>query len=186
MPDSGDVTQLLAAIGHGGKDALDRLLPIVYDELRHLARRQLRSERSDHTLATSDLVHEAYLKLGGLDHIEWKNRAQFFAIAARAMRRVLVDHALARQAAKRGGARRKVALEDDMWITDQQADQMLALDEALTAMERTNERLVRIVECRYFAGLTIEETAELLGISPATVKRDWLLARAWLNRECSA
>lgn len=185
MPDPGDVTRLLAQLEHGGRDALDQLLPVVYDELRGLARRHLQSERPDHTLATGDLVHEAYLKLEGIDHVEWKNRTQFFAVAARAMRRVLVDHALARRAVKRGGARRKVPLEDYMLVAGHDAEDLVELDTALTALERRNPRLVRVVECRYFAGMSVADTAEVLGISPATVKRDWTLARAWLNRELS-
>jgi RNA polymerase sigma factor (TIGR02999 family) len=183
MSDSGDVTRMLRQLGHGGRDALDHVLPMVYAELQRLAQRQLRGERGDHTLQTTDLVHEAYVKLGGLDRIEWKNRAQFFAIAARAMRRVLVDHAASRRAAKRGGARRKVPLDEAMLRVGGEADEMLALNDALSHLERVDPRLVRIVECRYFAGFSIEETAEALEISPATVKRDWTVARAWLHRE---
>jgi RNA polymerase sigma factor (TIGR02999 family) len=164
---------------------LDPLLPVVYAELERLAQRQLRSERSDHTLQTGDLVHEAYLKLGALGHIEWQNRAQFFAIAAQAMRRVLVSYALRRTRSKRGGKRRRVPLDDAMIVTEAQSEDVLALDEALSQLEGINERLSRIVECRYFAGLSIEESAEALGISPATVKRDWTMARAWLHRALS-
>jgi RNA polymerase sigma factor (TIGR02999 family) len=185
MPQQGDVTQLLAELGHGGRDALDRLLPVVYAELQRIAHRQLQGERSDHTLATTDLVHEAYLKLVGLERIEWKNRAQFFAVAAQAMRRVLVDYAISRRAQKRGGNQRKVPLDEAMLVAEQQADELLALHDALTELEAINPRLARIVECRYFAGMSIEDTAEALGISPATVKRDWTLARAWLHRELS-
>jgi RNA polymerase sigma factor (TIGR02999 family) len=185
MPQRGDVTQLLAELGHGGRDTLDRLLPIVYAELQRIAHRQLQGERTDHTMATTDLVHEAYMKLVGLDHIEWKNRAQFFAVAAQAMRRVLVDYAISRRAQKRGGERRKVPLDDAMLVAEQQADELLALHNALIQLEGMNQRLGRIVECRYFAGMSIEETAEALGISPATVKRDWTMARAWLHRELS-
>lgn len=183
MRDEGDVTRMLAEVRRGGRGSLDRLLPLVYGELRRLAQRQLRSERSDHTLQTGDLVHEAYLKLGALGHIDWKNRAQFFAVSAQAMRRVLVDHALRRSAGKRGGKRRKVPLDEAMIVSEQQADDVLALHDALTKLERVSERLSRIVECRYFAGLSIEETAEALAMSPATVKRDWTVARAWLHRE---
>jgi RNA polymerase sigma factor (TIGR02999 family) len=183
MSDSGDVTRMLRQLGYGGRDALDHVLPMVYAELQRLAQRQLRGERGDHTLQTTDLVHEAYVKLGGLERIEWKNRAQFFAIAARAMRRVLVDHAAGRRAAKRGGERRKVPLDEGMLMVEEQADEVLALNDALSRLERADPRLVRIVECRYFAGLSVEETAEALEISPATVKRDWTVARAWLHRE---
>jgi RNA polymerase sigma factor (TIGR02999 family) len=185
MPEYGEVTRLLLQHGHGGRGALDRVLPVIYAELQQLARRQLRGERGDHTLQTADLVHEAYVKLGGLERIEWKNRAQFFAIAAQAMRRVLVDHAAGRRAAKRGGGRRKVPLDEAMLVLEEQDEEVLALNAALFELEKVNPRLVRVVECRYFAGLSIEETAEGLEISPATVKRDWTLARAWLNRELS-
>jgi RNA polymerase sigma factor (TIGR02999 family) len=160
----------------------------VYAELQRLAHRQLYGERRDHTLQTTDLVHEAYLKLDALGHIQWKNRAQFFAIAAQAMRRVLVDHAVRRQAAKRGGKRNRVPLDDAMIVSEARSDDVLALDDALSELEATGgigERHARIVECRYFAGMSIEATAEALEISPATVKRDWTMARAWLHRTLS-
>lgn len=185
MSDHGEVTRLLQELGHGDR-AVDRLLPLVYDQLKLLAQRQLRAERGDHTLQPTDLVHEAYLKLGALERIEWKNRAQFFAIAAQAMRRVLVDYALSRRAAKRGGERRRVELDEAMLTSDEQAEEVLALHDALSRLEAMNPRLVRTVECRFFAGLSIEETAVATGTSPATVKRDWAVARAWLNRELSA
>lgn len=185
MTEPGDVTQLLAELGHGGRDTLDRLLPIVYSELQRIAHRQLYGERPDHTMATTDLVHEAYLKLVGLERIEWKNRAQFFAVAAQAMRRVLVDYAISRGAQKRGGTRRRIALDDAMLVAEQPADELLALHNALTELESIDPRVGRIVECRYFAGMSIEETAEALDISPATVKRDWTIGRAWLHRELS-
>jgi len=183
MPEQGEVTRLLAELSHGGRDALDRLLPLVYEELQQVAHRRLENERADHTLATTDLVHEAYLKLVGLQEIEWKNRAQFFALAAQAMRRILVDHAVRRKAQKRGGDRRKVSLDEVNLPVEQSADEFLALDDALQRLAAMDERHARVVECRYFAGMTIEETAEALGVSPATVKRDWTLARAWLHRE---
>jgi RNA polymerase sigma factor (TIGR02999 family) len=157
----------------------------VYAELQRLAHRQLYGERRDHTLQTTDLVHEAYLKLDGLGHIQWKNRAQFFAIAAQAMRRVLVDHAVRRQAAKRGGKRDRVPLDDAMIVSEARSDDVLALDDALSELEGIDERHARIVECRYFAGMSIEATAEAMEISPATVKRDWTMARAWLHRTLS-
>jgi RNA polymerase sigma factor (TIGR02999 family) len=183
MGDDGEVTRVLAEIRRGEHDNVDPLLPIVYAELQRLARRQLRGERGDHTLQTSDLVHEAYLKLDALGHIQWKNRAQFFALAAQAMRRVLVDHAVRRQAAKRGGKRRRVPLDDATIVSDEQSDEVLALNDALFELEAIGGRLARIVECRYFAGLSIEATAEAMEISPATVKRDWTMARAWLHRK---
>lgn len=182
MSDPGEVTRLLQELGHGAR-AVDHLLPIVYDQLKQLAQRQLRGERSDHTLQTTDLVHEAYLKLSGLERIKWKSRAQFFAIAAQAMHRVLVDYALSRRAAKRGGGRHKVPFDEAMLVSAEQAEEVLALHDALTGLEQMQPRLAQIVECRYFAGMSIEETAEALDISPATVKRAWTLARAWLNRE---
>lgn len=186
MHRQGEVTRLLAELSHGGRDAMDQLLPLVYDELRRIAHRRLWGERADHTLVTTDLVHETYLKLVGLEEIEWRNRAHFLAVAAQAMRRVLVNHAVSRKAQKRGGERRKVPLDEVVLRADQPAEELLALDDALRRLEAINERHARIVECRFFAGMSIEETADVLDISPATVKRDWTLARAWLNRELSA
>jgi RNA polymerase sigma-70 factor, ECF subfamily len=185
MSQQGEITRLLAELSHGGRDALDQLLPLVYEELQRIAHRRLQNERSDHTLVTTDLVHEAYLKLVGLDHIEWKSRAQFFALAAQAMRRILVDYAVRRKAQKRGGERRKVSLDEVSLPIEQRADELLALDDALQRLAALDERHSRVVECRYFAGMSIEETAEALGVSPATVKRDWTLARAWLHRKLS-
>jgi RNA polymerase sigma factor (TIGR02999 family) len=182
MSNHGEVTRWLLELGRD-RDAVDRLLPVVYEQLQRIAQGQLRRERSDHTLQTTDLVHEAYLRLSGLDRIEWRSRAQFFAIAAQAMRRILVDHALSRRTAKRGGGRQRVPLEESMLVAAGQEEEVLALHEALSALERLEPRLARVVECRYFAGLSIEETAEALDVSPATVKRDWSVARAWLNRE---
>lgn len=185
MRTDGDVTRVLAEMRREGHGNVDPLLPIVYDELQRLAHRQLCGERSDHTLQTVDLVHEAYLKLGSLDQIQWQNRAQFFAIAAQAMRRVLVSYAVRRTRSKRGGKQQRVPLDDAMIVCDAESDEVLALHDALTALEKISERLARIVECRYFAGMSIEATAEALAISPATVKRDWVMARAWLHRALS-
>ncbi len=186
MISDGEVTRILRELGHEG-DALDALLPVVYGELRQVAERQMRRERFDHTLQPTALVHEAYVKLSRLDRIKWANRAQFFAIAARVMRRVLVDHATARRAAKRGGGRERVALDEESLAlgSKEDAENILSLHDALSGLERLEPRLSRIVECRYFAGLTIEETAEALDVSSATVKRDWAVARAWLHRELS-
>ena len=188
-----EVTRLLEQLGGGSEAALRQLLPILYDELRMLARAQLRHERSGHTLDTAALVHEAYLKLVRLDRIQWKNRAQFFALAAQAMRRILVNYAEQRRALKRGGGRAPVdldeaaleraALEGAELMTDAQAEDVLALDEAMERLRACSERQHQIVACRFFAGLSIEETAAALDVSPATVKRDWTLARAFLNRE---
>lgn len=167
----------------GNRESLDGLADGLYDELRDLAHRQLLGERADHTLNTTALVHEAYLKLARLDRIEWKNRAQFSAEAARAMRRILVDYAVRRGAKKRGGDRVRVEWDDSLAITDAEAGQLLALHRALEELESHHARHARVVECRFFAGMTIPEIGEALDISPATVKRDWQMARAWLNRE---
>lgn len=185
MPPGDEFSQLRAAPTRAGREVLDRLLPAVYDQLRRVAHRQLRGEGGDHTLGTTGLVHEAYLRLSDLDRLEWRSRAHFFAVAAQAMRRILVDYANSRKALKRGGTRRKVALDEVALPVDLRADEVLALDEALDRLSAVNARYARVVECRFFGGLDIEETAEALDISPATVKRDWTMARAWLNRELS-
>lgn len=164
-------------------DEIDSLVPVVYDELRRIAHRQLRGERSDHTLDTTGLVHEAYLKLSRLDRIEWRDRSHFLVAAAGAMRRILVDYAAARKAGKRGGGRQRVPIDDVLILVDDRAEELLALDEALRRLAAESQRAASIVEWRFFAGMTVEETAEVLEISPATVKREWTLARAWLNRE---
>jgi RNA polymerase sigma factor (TIGR02999 family) len=184
MPEADpDVTQLLLDLGEGDAAAMDRLLPLVYDELHRLAQRQRRGEREDHTLNTTALVHEAYLKLVRLDRIRWQNRAQFFALAAQAMRRVLVTYAERRRARKRGGGAAAVPLDEATLMTEAQSEGLLALDEALHRLRALSERQHAVVECRFFGGMTVEETAAALGVAPATVKRDWALARAWLNRE---
>jgi RNA polymerase sigma factor (TIGR02999 family) len=185
MSSPDEISNLLIAWNEGDRAALDRLFPIVYRELRRIAHRQLRGERAGHTLSTTALVHEAYFKLVQLDRIQWQNRAQFFAIAARAMRRILVDYALARRRKKRGGGQPALSLDDVIVMVNTQADELLAVDQALQRLEAIDARHARVVECRVFAGLSVEETAEALDISPATVKRDWALARAWLNRELS-
>ena len=177
------VTGLLQAAAAGDPDAFDQLFPIVYDELKQVAHHRLRRERPGHTLNTTALVHEAYLKLVDLDQIAYQGRAHFFAVAAQAMRNILVNYALKRKAQKRGGGRPHVPLDDVVVMSEQQADELLALDEALERLQALNERQYRVVECRFFGGLTIEESAAVLRISPATVKRDWNHARAWLNRE---
>ncbi len=182
MDRHGEVTRLLAQLG-GGPSAVDRLMPILYDELRQIARRHMRSERPDHTLDTSALVHEAYVKLVGLDRMNWQNRAHFLAVAAQAMRRVLVDYAVGRRAQKRGGVRRKVPLEDVPAEAAQSLETLVALDAALRRLETVDARLSRVVEFRYFGGMSVEEAAEALQVSPATIKRNWSVARAWLNRE---
>ena len=180
---AGEVTALLAQVGSRGPAAIDRLMSILYDELRRIASRQLRKERPDHTLETTALVHEAYVKLVGLDRISWQNRAHFLAVASRAMRRVLVDHAVSRRVQKRGGIRRKVPLDDVAPGHAQPVETLVALDTALHRLEQIDPRLSRVVECRYLGGMSVEEAAEALQVSPATIKRDWSVARAWLNRE---
>lgn len=162
------------------------LFTLVYAELRRVAERQLRRERTSHTLGTTALVHEAWFELSKLNRIQWQSRSHFLALAAQAMRRVLVDYAVARRTLKRGGGRPIEPLEDDaLAVVQERAPDFVALDEALQRLTAINERHARIVECRFYGGMSIDETAEALAISPATVKRDWMLARAWLNRELS-
>jgi len=182
-PTSGEVTRILQAWGKGDEHAVDKLMPLVYEELRGLARRYLSHERSDHTLQATALVHEAYLRLVDQRGITWQNRAHFFGVAAQAMRRILVDHARRHHAAKRGGPAFKVSLEDVMIAAEERSDDLLALDDALNRLATLDPRQGQIVELRLFSGLTVEETAEALGISPATVKREWMSAKAWLTRE---
>lgn len=182
-PSPPEITHLLRDWSGGDAAALERLLPLVYEELRKLARSQLRRERADHTLQPTALVHEAYLRLAGQRETAGANRSQFFSLAARMMRRVLVDHARARQAAKRGGPAARIALEGlDIEIPEVPVD-LLDLDRALDRLALAFERPARIVELRFFAGLEVEEIAGLLAISERTVKRDWSFARAWLLRE---
>ncbi len=180
-----DVTQLLIAATDGKTDALARLMPIVYDELHRIAQIHMRGERSGHTMSATALVHEAYMKLVDLNRIQWQNRAHFFAMSSRAMRRILVNYAHQRRAQKRGGDRRRVTLDEALILSEEYGEDIIALDEALNRLSALNERHSQVVECRFFAGMNIDETAEALGISVATVKRDWNLARAWLNRELS-
>ena len=183
-PQDGDVTRLLAELTAGEKEAMGALMPIVYGELKRMAHRQLMQERSGHTLNTTALVHEAFLKLSRLDRLQWNDRSHFFAMAARAMRRILVDHAVRNNAVKRGGGARPVTLnETDLVSGSGSMSDVDALDQALERLEQVSPRGCRVVECRFFAGLTVEETGSALGISPATVKREWAVSRAWLNRE---
>jgi len=180
----GEITRILAALREGDENAFNAIFPLVYGELRQMARRRMRGERPGHTLSPTALVHEAYLKLAGLERIEWRNRAQFFALAAQAMRQVLVDHALRRKARKRGGGQVHVTLDEGLGgQAPPPVEEILALDEALKRLEEIDERRARVVVCRFFAGMEVDETAAALGISEATVKRDWSYARAWLNRE---
>ncbi|MEO1727563.1 MAG: ECF-type sigma factor [Bacteroidota bacterium] len=181
-PSSPAVTQLLHEWQGGDEAALDRLMPLVYDELRQRAHYHMRHERDGHTLSTTALVHEAFLNLAGDGPAAWENRAHFFAIASRVMRRVLIWYARQRNAAKRGGGAARLSLDEAMLLTDARLDDLLALDDALERLERLDPRLCRVVECRHFGGLSVQETATALSISPATVKRDWQTARAWLRR----
>jgi RNA polymerase sigma factor (TIGR02999 family) len=178
-----DVTGLLVRWGNGDQGALEELTPLVYDELRRLARAYLRHERQGHTLESTALVHEAYMRLVDQREVQWQSRNQFFGIAASLIRRILVDHARARLAAKRGGSSVKLSLDEAIAAAEKKDVDLIALNDALKALGETDGQQARIVELRYFAGLTIEETAEVIGISPATVKRDWLVAKAFLKRE---
>ena len=182
---SHDVTQLLSQWTDGDPRALDELLPLVYDELRRLARIYLQRERSEHTLQSTALVHEAYLRLVNQD-VSWQNRAHFFGIAAQMMRRVLVDHARGRNASKRGDGVCRVTLDEEIMGAGEKDVDVIALDEALTSLAKFDPQQSRIVELRFFSGLSIEDTSEVLKISPATVKRDWAMAKAWLHREMQA
>ena len=158
---------------------------VVYNELRQLAARKLRGERNDHTLSTTALVHEAWLELNKLNRIQWQNRGHFLAVAAQAMRRILIDYAVARGRQKRGGGQVVVSLDDGdaLAIAHDRADELVELEEALERLQAINERQAKVVECRFFGGMSVEETADALNVSPATVKREWAIARAWLNRE---
>lgn len=180
-----DVTRLLLDWGHGNQSALDSLLPLIYNELRRVADSYLRRDRPGHTLQATALVNEAFLRLIDQDQINWQNRSHFFGAAANLMRQILIQHARANHAAKRGGERQKLYLDEAGDIAQSNDLDLVALDDALRDLEAIAPRQCRIVELRYFGGLNIEETAELLSISPATVKREWTMAKAWLHREIS-
>jgi RNA polymerase sigma-70 factor, ECF subfamily len=184
-PSSQSVTQLLLDWRNGDQTALDRLMPLVYEELRRIAGHYLRNERRGHTLQTSALVNEAYMRLVDHENIEWQNRAHFFSVAAQAMRRILVDYARSRNYQKRGAGAQHVSLDEAAMVTEEHAAEMIALDDALEALAKIDERKCRVVELRYFGGLSVEETAEALGVSVQTVGRDWSTAKAWLLREMS-
>ncbi|HLA62981.1 MAG TPA: sigma-70 family RNA polymerase sigma factor [Rhodothermales bacterium] len=175
-----DVTRLLDEWSGGDAEARDRLLPLVYDELRRLAHRHLRGERHAETLNTTALVHEAYLKLVRRDRTTWRSRAYFFALASRAMRQILVDHARARGSVRRGSGAVPLPLDDALAVAEERGADFVALDEALTRLAAHDPQMAQVVEYRFFGGLTAEETAEVLGVTPATVRREWDLARAWL------
>ncbi len=180
MPDDQNVTQMLQAITAGDETAPERLLAVVYDELRRLAHGYMRNERADHTLQATALVHEAYLRLVDWENVTWQNRAHFFATAARVMRRILVDHARDRNAQKRGGGIRTIALDKAVSFGSNENIDIVSLDEALAELAGFDPQQAQIVELRFFAGLTIEETAHALKVSESTVKRDWQIAKAWL------
>ncbi len=186
----GDVTRLLQEASRGDKTAFDQLLPLVYDELKRVARGKLRYERTGHTLNTTALVHEAYLKLVDQSRVEWQSRTHFFAIASQAMRRILIDYAKMRKAAKRGGEARHLPLEaaeeaslSDALFSEEQAGELLALDEALHRLARFNRRGADVVQYRFFGGLSHQEVSEVMGVSEITVRRSWTLAKSWLRRE---
>ena len=181
-----DLTQMLIQLSEGKAQVVDDILPLIYDELRRLAGNYLRRERSDHTLQPTALVHEAYLKLIDQTQVKWQNRAHFFGIAANIMRRILVDYARQHRADKRGGAAEKIPLEEEILIVSEgKSAELLALDEALENLAKIDEQKSKIVELRYFGGLSVEETAEVLGVSEVTVKRHWRMAKAWLYGQLS-
>lgn len=182
---SGDVSAILRAWSDGDQRALDRLTPIVYDELRRLARRYMRQERPGHSLQTSALVNEAYMRLVDYKRMQWQNRAHFFAVSAQLMRRILVDHARRRNL-KRGGGIPHVSLDEAAVVTDEAATDLVALDDAMNALARLDPRKVQVVEMRFFGGLSVDETAAVLKVSPITVMRDWSSAKAWLYRELTS
>ena len=182
-PSSKEITQWLIAWSNGEEDALEKLVPLIYDELRRIARRYMKREPAGHTLQTTALVNEAYLRLIEQKGMKWRNRAHFFAISAQLMRRILVSMARARHANKRGGEARQVSLDEALVISEERAAELVALDEAMNELAALDSRRSRVVELRYFGGLSVEETAEILKISPETVMRDWKRAKAWLYTE---
>jgi len=182
---SHDVTALLIEWTRGDKAAVDKLLPLVHDELRRLARRQMAGERPGHVLQATALVNEVYLKLIDIQRVQWQDRAHFFAMAARVMRRVLVDFARAGKNQKRGGAMRRVTFDQNLPVVGETSEDLIAIDEALVAFGKEYERKAQVVELRFFGGLSVDETAEVLKISHATVMRDWKFAKGWLMRELS-
>ncbi|MFQ5638366.1 MAG: sigma-70 family RNA polymerase sigma factor [bacterium] len=177
------ITKLLIELSGGHRDVVDQLIPLVYEQLRVIAQRQLRGERNDHTLNATALAHEAYLKLVDQTRVNWQNRAHFYAIAAQAMRRILINYAHKRSAEKRGGGELLVTFDEGAMMRETRPEELLALDEALSDLEKLSERQGKVVEYRFFGGLTHEEIAEVLEVSVPTVRRDWRVARAWLSRE---
>jgi RNA polymerase sigma factor (TIGR02999 family) len=180
-----DVTVLLAEVAKGNEGAASKLIPLVYDELRRLARGYMRRERDDHTLQATAVVHEAYLKLVG-QRVDWQDRAHFFGIAAQMMRRILIDHARGHLRDKRGSGEKPIPLDEALTFAPEQSMQMVKLDESLERLAKIDPRQSKIVELRFFGGLTVEQTAEVLGVSPKTVKRDWSFAKSWLHGDLKA
>lgn len=183
---SGDVTRLLYGMGNGDPTAEAKLVPLVYEELRRLAAYHMRRERPDHTLQATALVHEAFLRLTEQKGISWQGKAHFFGIASQLMRRILVDHARGRLRTKRGGGRQKLSLDESLLLTEARSEELVSVNESLDRLAKLDPRQARIVELRFFGGLSVEETAEVTGVSPKTVKRDWSLAKAWLYQELRA
>ena len=180
----GDVTLLLAQLREGNQEAANQLFPLLYDELHRMAGGYMQHERPGHTLQATALVNEAYMRLVGTDHAQWENRAHFFAIAAHTMRQVLVAYAVRRHAGKRGGAdAREVDIDAELLVAEDRLEDVIVVDEVLQRLARIDPRQCQLIELRFFSGMSVEETAEVMGISPTTVKRDWRLAKAWLNRE---
>lgn len=184
-PSAGEVTRLLGAVARGREGAVDALFATTYGELKRLAGKQRRRWRGDETLSTTALIHEAYLKLVRQKDAQWEHRGHFFAVASRAMRQILINYARAKRVAKRGGDAQSTTLEERQLVAEEAVEELLALDEALERLAELDSRQARVVECRFFGGLTVAETAEALGLSPATVKRDWTVARAYLQRALS-
>ncbi len=183
---SENVTELLIELSNGDRNAVDLLLPVIYDELRKLAANYLRRERPDHTLQPTALVHEAYLRLVDQTRVTWQNRAHFFGVAAQIMRRLLVDHARKHKAEKRGQDFQKLSLDENIDRSVDRSSELIALDDALKALEAHDAQKARVVELRYFGGLSIEETADVLGVTPTTIKRHWRFAKAWLHGQMQA
>jgi RNA polymerase sigma factor (TIGR02999 family) len=181
--DSDGVTRLLLELSNGNRDAVDALMPLIYDELRYLASNYLRRERSDHTLQPTALVNEAYLRMVDQTRANWQNRAHFFGVAAQMMRRILVDHARAHAAEKRGHDFQKLSLDENIDKAVERSEELVALDDALNNLVKIDEQKARIVELRYFGGLSVQETAEVLGVTPITIKRHWRITKAWLFGE---
>ena len=185
MSSTHSVTQLLEQWNHGDREALEKLMPLIYEELKKMARRYMRQQNPDHTLQTTALIHEAYLRMVKQKEKHFENRAHFFGVAAQAMRHILVDYARERHTAKRGGGVRPISLEEAALVTQERAAEVIALDDALKELEELSKRQSRVVELRYFGGLSVEETAAVLEVSPDTVMRDWSMAKTWLHRALS-